>query len=76
MEDRVKGDAELREAIAAFLEIGAERNRMLHQDFGSFSLEKTASEIHDLYRKGSRFVDIVPLDLRKCASEISDPSKS
>ena len=41
------------------MEIGRDRNRMVHDDFGSFSLEKTSEEIYETYRIGSRFVDWV-----------------
>ena len=60
MEGLVKNDAGLAEAIRAFLEIGRERNRLIHQDLGSFSLEKTAAEIFALYQRASRFVQELP----------------
>lgn len=60
MEGLVKNDAGLAEAIRAFLEIGRERNRMIHQDLASFSLEKTAAEIFALYQRASRFVQELP----------------
>lgn len=41
MSDRVKASDELRLSIRAFLEIGNERNKLIHQDFASFHLEKT-----------------------------------
>jgi hypothetical protein len=60
MEAFVKNDAALAESIRAFLEMGRERNRLIHQDLGSFSLEKTATEIFDLYRRAARFVTELP----------------
>jgi len=62
----IKKDADLSKAISAFLEIGRERNRLVHQDYGSFSLEKTADEIFALYRTASGFVEIIPTALREC----------
>lgn len=60
METLVNQDAQLADAIRAFLELGSERNRLIHQDLGSFSLEKTASEIFDLYQRAASFVDRIP----------------
>ena len=63
---RIAGDVALNEGVRAFLTIGQDRNRLVHQDFGTFSLEKTAEEIMDLYRKALVFVDALPTLLRTC----------
>ena len=60
MKKKVEDDEELSDAIRAFLEIGNDRNRLVHQDFGSFFLEKTAEEIYSRYRSAIKFVDAVP----------------
>ncbi len=60
MKEKVKDDTQLAESIKAFLELGAERNRLVHQDYGTFSMEKTADEIYNLYTKASRFVEEFP----------------
>ena len=52
-------------AIEAFLEIGRERNRLVHQNFGTFTLEKTSKEIYDTYRSAVEFVEWVPRELRE-----------
>src|SRR5689334_4001018 len=49
MVDIVKQDENMATSISNFMEIGRERNRLVHQDYGSFSLEKTAEEIFGLY---------------------------
>lgn len=64
----IDGDDGLALSVKAFMEIGRERNRMVHDDFGSFSLEKTSEEIYEAYRIGSRFVDWVPEALREYCS--------
>ena len=64
----VNEDDGLSSSVKAFMEIGRERNRMVHDDFGSFSLEKTSEEIYETYRIGSRFVDWVPQALREYCS--------
>lgn len=64
MKRRIRNDGELDDSVRAFLEIGRERNRLVHQDFGAFTLEKTTEEIHALYRRAMRFVEAVPGALR------------
>ncbi len=70
MKAEVKSEVDLDRAAKAFIEIGAERNRLVHQDFGSYSLEKTSKEIYDLYRDGSRFLTIFLTKLRSFASNL------
>ncbi len=57
MKEQVEADAGLREGIAAFLEIGRERNRLVHEDYGNFSLEKTSEEIYGLHQSAMLFVE-------------------
>jgi hypothetical protein len=65
MTDAVKADAALANGIKAFLEIGRERNRLMHMDFGTFPLEKTAEEIFELYRSALMFVERVAIELQE-----------
>lgn len=65
MEDSVKGSDELHDSIHAFMEVGSIRNTMVHQDFASFSLDKTLDEIYALYKQALFFVDGLPSFLRK-----------
>ena len=64
MKQEVSENEGLNEAIRAFLEIGRERNRLVHDDFGSFALEKTADEIYELYQKAHRFLSVMLTKLR------------
>lgn len=57
MVQKVRDSEQLRASIAAFLEVGSERNKLVHQDFASFSLEKTLDEIYELYSTALRFVE-------------------
>ena len=50
-------DDSMRESVSAFVEIGRERNRLVHSDFGSFAMEKTSAEIYQLYQKAMDFVE-------------------
>lgn len=62
----IKNDEKFSSSIKAFLEIGRERNRLVHQDFGTFSLEKTSDEIYKLYSDALFFVEALPQKLRQC----------
>ena len=57
MVERVESDRAYDESVRAFLELGNERNRLVHQNFGSFRLQKTTTEVFELYRVASLFVN-------------------
>jgi RiboL-PSP-HEPN len=57
---------ELRNSVKAFLELGNERNRLVHQNYATFLMEKTLDEIYGLYKDASRFVDLLPRAFRDC----------
>jgi hypothetical protein len=65
MKNEVRKDVDLDESIKAFLEIGNDRNRLIHGNYGNFSLEKTANEIFISYKKAFLFVEILPQKLRE-----------
>lgn len=53
---RIAKNAALEEAVSLFIEIGRERNRMVHQDFGNYALEKTSAEINSSHRRAKLFI--------------------
>lgn len=57
MKERIKNDIELQTSIQNFLEIGNNRNLMVHLDFATFPLEKTLEEIYVSYQKALKFVE-------------------
>ena len=61
----VDNNEDLSSAVQAFLEIGRERNRLVHQDFASFPLEKTSDEIYETYCSATEFVEWFPQELRR-----------
>jgi hypothetical protein len=65
MQERVKASDNLRISIRAFLEVGNERNKLVHQDFASFALEKTLEEVYSLYQQAMLFVDELAKHLRE-----------
>ena len=73
--DRMKAvvaeDNELESSIRSFLEVGRERNRLVHQDFASFSLEKTSEEIYALYSAAMKFVEWFPRAIRQFSKEVN-----
>ena len=62
----VKNDPQLDDAIRAFLELGEQRNRLVHQDFGNFSLEKTADEIFLRFIAAEVFINRLAALLEEC----------
>jgi hypothetical protein len=71
MKKFVDKDVELKASIEAFLEVGRERNRLVHQDFGSFTMEKTSNEIYELYSIAIKFVDWFPVAITNYANRYS-----
>lgn len=65
----VKGAPDVDGAIRAFLEVGEQRNRLVHQNFASFALEKTAEEIFALYNEALPFIKTVSRELRECSRQ-------
>jgi hypothetical protein len=65
MKNEVQNNETIDESIQAFLEIGNDRNRLIHGNYGNFPLEKTADEIFSQYKKAVVFIDIFPSKLRE-----------
>ena len=57
---------DLRGAMLAFLELGNDRNRLVHQDYATFPLEKTLDEIYGKYKQALPFINALPTELREC----------
>lgn len=61
----VDNSENLSSSVQAFLEIGRDRNRLVHQDFASFPLEKTSEEIYETYCSATEFIEWFPRELRR-----------
>lgn len=72
MKSEVTNDEEFGDAIKAFMEIGRERNRLVHQNYGIFYLEKNTEEIYKLYKTALKFVESIPEKLRQCSASNED----
>lgn len=72
MRAQVAADPQLVRAIEAFLDLGNDRNRMVHGNYGSFVLEKTAVDIFKLYEQANLFAEAFGDHLRKfCRTELT-----
>ena len=65
MEAKVKNDPDIDDAVKAFLELGRLRNELVHEDYATFSMQKTPGDVLERYRAAARFVDRFADDLRE-----------
>jgi hypothetical protein len=64
MRKELQSDEEIQGPLRDFLEIGEARNRLVHQNFGSFTLEKTTDDIYSLYQSARKFPPLLAKKLR------------
>jgi HEPN superfamily RiboL-PSP-like protein len=57
MKELIAEDTVLAQAIRDFCEIGDLRNQLVHQGYASFTMQKTAAEVFELYKNAIHFVD-------------------
>ena len=76
MINKIKESDSLRSSVQAFLEVGNERNKLVHQDYATFHLEKTLDEIYHLYQDACRFVEYFPNALRESDAHTGPPGDS
>lgn len=55
----IDGDPTLQEQSRAFLIIGGERNKMVHENFLSYTLEMSFDELISLSEKANKFVEYI-----------------
>lgn len=55
----IKDNSALQSAIKSFLELGRERNKLVHQNFADYTIEKTAEEVYKLYQQAAVFIDFL-----------------
>ncbi len=75
MTGRAEADQAYGQSIRAFLELGDERNRLVHQDFGNFPLEKTSEEVFQLYREARVFVDSIGSSFEDYLESIAEAAR-
>lgn len=59
MKKEINADSNIKDGLAAFLELGNLRNELVHENFAAFPFNKTAEEVHALYQKAEKFVSYV-----------------
>jgi RiboL-PSP-HEPN len=64
MGTRVRESPEMQLAVRAFLELGNERNRLVHLNYATFPMEKTLDEVYQLYKTSIVFVEALPAAFR------------
>jgi hypothetical protein len=74
MTAEVNHDQAFKESIPAFLELGRLRNQLVHENFATFPLDKTAQEIYELYQQAALFVETFPHKLRTFVEGSADTS--
>jgi len=57
--NEIKSNNDLTSQVNAFLEIGAERNKMVHKNFLEYKLDKTFDEITALHNKAQLFIEYI-----------------
>lgn len=68
MKQTLRTDPSLKDALDSFMELGSDRNRLVHENFAVFTLEKTGEDIFKKYSAAIRFVDQFPILLENCSS--------
>lgn len=71
MASRIKKDPDLELQISAFMELGRERNKLVHGDYSSYIVEKTSEEIFEMYELATAFVAGVPSDFKACVDALA-----
>lgn len=55
----INNDETLKSSVKAFLELGETRNKLVHLNFASYPLDKTAEEIYRMYQDSLVFVNFL-----------------
>jgi hypothetical protein len=61
--NKINSESELEDSIKAFLEIGRLRNELVHENFASYPLDKTAEEIYGQYKQSLPFIELLSIKL-------------
>ncbi|MBP1157668.1 MULTISPECIES: HEPN domain-containing protein [unclassified Paenibacillus] len=59
MKELIRNNPKIDEAVKAFLEIGNERNKLVHGNFAIYKLEKTLEEIYSLSKVAELFLEFL-----------------
>ncbi|MBS0235564.1 MAG: hypothetical protein JSR99_19010 [Proteobacteria bacterium] len=63
MDDDIKADETLSQAIKDFMYLGSQRNQLVHNNFASFPVDASLSEIWMKFQSASKFAEWLPKKL-------------
>jgi hypothetical protein len=63
MKRKSRESAEFERAVKAFLQLGQQRNVLVHVNFGEQFIEKTADELYDEYKLANSFIGVLEQEL-------------
>lgn len=70
MKNLIDRDVDLSSSINSFMEVGRERNKIVHNNYAAYSTSKTPQEAYDLYRDAVLFVEVIGDQLRICSDKL------
>lgn len=73
---KVESDADFQAAVRAFLSLGVARNRVAHQNYVDFTVDKTPADIIEEFRRALTFVEYVRSSLLPAKPSNSDTSNT
>lgn len=65
MKQRIKTNEALDKSVKAFLQLGQQRNLLVHQNFGEQFIEKTADELYEEYKIADNFITFIEEEINK-----------
>lgn len=71
MERRLAKDDALSGAVQAFMELGRERNLLVHSNYASYPINKTPDEVYALYQKADFFISSIGAEFRSCSENLA-----
>ena len=72
----IEADDKLPQAVKSFLEIGRERNRLVHENFGDAPLNKSTTDVYRLYESAKIFVDWFPRAIRRHLGKVAASARA
>ena len=67
MKAQVKNREDIRRSIEKFIEIGGDRNSLVHEALAVYDYEKTSDDVYEAYKQALLFVEWFPGELKKFA---------
>lgn len=63
MDAKVRESQELERSVRAFLDLGLERNKLVHKNYGEVVIDKTAEELYLAYQLARSFMAVLRAEL-------------